>query len=63
VPRNLALGGYFLLYAGINLADFLDPQTRGGPAEFGANLLLFLIGSAGLLAYTARVADPRLIAA
>ena len=61
--RNLLLWGYFLLYAGINMADFLDPETRGGAREFGLNLLLFLIGSCGLIAYTVRAADPRLISA
>lgn len=61
--RNITLWGYFLLYAGINLADFLGPETRGGAPEFGLNVLLFLIGSTGLIAYTVRAADPRMIAA
>ena len=63
VLRNVALGAYFLLYAGINVADFLDPETRGGPSEFGTNLVLFLVGSIGLIAYAVRFADSRMIAA
>ncbi len=60
--RNITLWGYFLLYAAINMADFLDPETRGGAPEFGLNVLLFLIGSTGLIAYTLRAANPRMIA-
>ncbi len=59
--RNIALWGYFLLYAGINMADFFDPETRGGSAEFGVNLVLFLVGSIGLVAYAVRVEAPRMI--
>jgi hypothetical protein len=63
VLRNIILWGYFLLYAGINMADFFDPETRGGAPEFGLNVLLFLIGSTGLIAYILRITDARMIAA
>lgn len=58
--RNLALWLYFGLYASLNMSDFADPDTRGGPVAITINVVLFIVASVGLIAFITRADMPRM---